>query len=96
MTDWSAVAARLLESGEAYPSDDIDREVRELIRTRPWPEVGAVLLSTHLELSHGSTEAEAANWAAGLIRVLRPMGWEEAPTGPELERAIIDAYRATP
>ena len=87
-------AARLLERGDAYPSDDIDRQIRELIRTRPWPEVGAVLLSTHLELSHGrSTETEAVRWAADLIPFLRPQGWEQAPTGEALEQAILAAHR---
>ena len=88
-------AARLVESGR-HPSDDIDAEVRKLIRERPWPEVGAVLLSTRLELSHGSsTEAEAATWAADLLPVLRPLGWRELPTGEALERAVLEAYRAT-
>ena len=72
-----------------------DRQIRELIRTRPWAEVGAVLLSTHLELNHGSsTEAEAATWAADLLPVLRPLGWRELSTGEALERAILEAYRS--
>jgi hypothetical protein len=87
-------AARLLESGQAYPSDDIDRQIRELIRSRPWVEVGAVLADTHRELSHGrSTEAEDVAWAAGLIHILRPQGWQEAPSGEALEQAILEAYR---
>lgn len=90
-------AARLVESGQAYPSDDIDRQIRELIRAKPWAEVGAVLADTHRELSHGrSTEAEDVAWAAGLIHLLRPKGWEEAPTDEALERAIRAAYRSTP
>ena len=88
-------AARLLERGEPYPSDDIDRQVRELIRERPWAEVGVVLAKTHRELSHGrSTEAEEVAWAAGLLPVLRPLGWRELPTGEALERAILEAYRS--
>ena len=89
-------AARLLERGDSYPTDDLDRQVRGLIRERPWAEVGAVLADTHRELSHGrSTEAEDVAWAAGLIPVLRPLGWRELPTGEALERAILEAYRAT-
>jgi len=87
-------AAELLESGQTYPSDDLDAEVRRLIRAKPWLEVGAILASTHRELSHGrSTEAEAVTWAAGLVPVLRPMGWEQAPTGEALEQAILEAWR---
>lgn len=39
---------------------------------------------------------EDVAWAADLIPFLRPQGWEAAPTGTELERAILDAYRASP
>jgi hypothetical protein len=85
--------AEMLESGQTYPSDDIDAEVRKLIRERPWLEVGAILADTHRELRKGSTEAEAVRWAADLVHVLRPMGWQEAPEGPELERAIMAAWR---
>ncbi len=95
MTLW-ADAARLLESAEAYPSDDIDRQIRDLIRSRPWAKVGAVLAVTHKELSRGrSTEAEDVAWAAGLIHILRPQGWQEAPSGEALEQAILKPYRAT-
>ena len=87
-------AARLLETGDAYPTGDLDRQIRELIRARPWAEVGAVLADTHRKLGHGrSTEAEDVAWAAGLIHILRPQGWQEAPSGAELEQAILDAYR---
>ncbi|MHB1576972.1 MAG: hypothetical protein ACYCX9_10775 [Candidatus Dormibacteria bacterium] len=90
-------AAELLERGDAYPSDDIDAEVRKLIRERHWPQVGAVLLNTHRELSHGrSTQAEDVAWAAGLIPILRPQGWEQAPKGEALEQAILAAYRGDP
>lgn len=96
MTTGWAKAAELLE-GQAYPSDDIDAEVRKLIRERPWPEVGAVLAHTHRELSHGrSTEAQDVAWAADLIPFLRPKGWEQAPKGAELVQAILEAYRDRP
>ena len=93
MNVWERTA-ELLERGEAYPSDDIDRQVRQLIRERPWAEVGVVLAKTHRELRHGrSTEAEDVAWAAGLIPILRPQGWEQAPTGAALEQAIQQAHR---
>ncbi len=93
MNVWQRTA-ELLERGDAYPTDDLDRQVRGLIRERPWAEVGAVLADTHRELSHGrSTEAEDVAWAAGLIHILRPQGWEQAPTGEALEQAILAAYR---
>ena len=93
MNVWERTA-ELLERGDAYPSDDIDREIRELIRAKPWPVVGAVLAHTHRELSHGrSTEAEDAAWAAQQLPSLRPQGWEQAPTGEALEQAILAARR---
>ncbi len=86
-------AARLLESGQAYPNDDIDRQIRELARTKSWADVAARLASFHRELSRGrSSEAEDATWAAQQLPSLRPQGWEQAPKGAELERAILAAY----
>ncbi|NNM97841.1 MAG: hypothetical protein HKL89_09605 [Candidatus Dormibacteraeota bacterium] len=93
MSVWERTA-ELLESGPDHPDADLDRQIRELIRTRPWAEVGAVMADTHRELSHcRSTEAEDVAWAAGLIPILRPQGWEQAPKGEALEQAILAAYR---
>jgi len=84
--------AELLES-DAPP--DLDRQIARLVRERPWLEVGAILADTYRELRKGSTEPEAVAWAAGLVHVLRPQGWEQAPEGPELEAAILGAWRPT-
>jgi hypothetical protein len=89
---WQHTAALL----EADAPPDLDRQIARLIRRRPWLEVGAILADTHRELSHGrSTEAEAVTWAASLVHVLRPQGWEQAPKGAELEAAILEAWRPT-
>ena len=75
--------------------DRTEQQARKLIRERPWTEVGAMLADTYLTLSHDRpTEAEAAAWAADLIPVLRPRRWEQAPSGEELARAVLQAYRA--
>jgi hypothetical protein len=86
---WEHAAALL----EADAPPDLDRQIAKLIRERPWLEVGAILASTHRELNRRATQAEAVTWAASLIHVLRPMGWQEAPEGPELEAAIMAAWR---
>jgi hypothetical protein len=81
MSVWRRTA-EMLESGQTYPTDDIDAEVRGLIRAKPWAEVGPVLASTYMELNRRATQAEAVTWAASLIHVLRPMGWQEARCRP--------------
>lgn len=95
MTIWERVA-ELLEAGPAHPDANLDAQILPLVRAKPWAEVGAILADTHRELNHRSTEAEEVTWAAGLVHVLRPMGWEQAPEGPELEQAIMRRFRATP
>ncbi len=65
-----------------------------LVRAQPWLEVAVKLADTHRELSHGrSTEAGDVARALGLIHVLRPQGWDQAPTGEAPEPAILEAYR---
>jgi hypothetical protein len=92
MSVWRRTA-EMLESGQTYPRDDIDAEVRKLIRAKSWAEVGPVLADTYMELNRRATQAQAVTWAAGLLHVLRPMGWEQAPTGEALEQAILEAWR---